>query len=75
LERHIENIAFAIVLRVKKIAKISKTASKAMVNAHVIHVGIFLVGCQVFGDFLDPIGMPTFFVCLSVNNGDTIRYG
>lgn len=24
---------------------------------------------------LDPIGMPTFFVCLSVNNGDTIRYG
>jgi hypothetical protein len=50
LERHIENIAFAIVLRVKKIAKISKTALKAMVNAHVIHVGIFLVGSQVFGD-------------------------
>lgn len=43
-------IAFAIVLRVKKIAKLSKTALKAMVNAHVIHVGIFLVGCQVFGD-------------------------
>ena len=47
---YFENIAFAIVLRVKKIAKISKTALKAMVNAHVIHVGIFLVGCQVFGD-------------------------
>lgn len=44
------DIAFAIVLRVKKIAKIPMTALKAMVNACVVHVGIFLVGCQVFGD-------------------------
>lgn len=44
-----------------------------MVDACVIYVGVFLVCPRVFGDTSKPTGKPTFFVFLSVNNGNTYK--
>lgn len=61
-----ENIAFAIVLRVKKIAKISDSLKTYI-------VGIFLVGCSgVWRYLLTDKGMPTFLRWVSVTTASRV---